>query len=71
MNMELGYQKIDKYDEECVAEMAGHYKAILKLLGEDPEREGLVKSPERIAKAMLFFTGGYDQNPEEILRSAM
>ncbi len=69
--MELGYQKIDKYDEQCVAEMAEHYKAILKLLGEDPEREGLVKSPERISKAMLFFTGGYDQNPEEILRSAM
>ena len=34
--MELGYQKIDKYDESCVAEMAEHYKAILKLLGEDP-----------------------------------
>ena len=69
--MELGYQKIDKYDEQCVAEMAEHYKAILKLLGEDPDREGLLKSPERIAKAMLFFTNGYDLEPEEILRSAM
>ena len=68
---EKGYLKIDKYDEKCVAEMAGHYKAILKLLGEDPEREGLIKSPERIAKAMLFFTNGYDLDPEEILRSAM
>ena len=69
--MELGYQKIDKYDEACVGELAAHYKEILRLLGEDTEREGLLKSPERIAKAMLFFTGGYDQNPEEILRSAM
>ncbi len=69
--MELGYQKIDKYDEECVAQMATHYKEILKLLGEDPDREGLLKSPERIAKAMLFFTNGYDLDPEEILRSAM
>ena len=69
--MELGYQKIDKYDEACVGELASHYKEILRLLGEDTEREGLLKSPERIAKAMLFFTGGYDQNPEEILRSAM
>ena len=49
--MELGYQKIDKYDEQCVSEMAAHYKEILRLLGEDPEREGLLKSPERIAKA--------------------
>ena len=54
--MELGYQKIDQYDQQCVAELAEHYKAILRLLGEDPEREGLLKSPERIAKAMLFFT---------------
>lgn len=69
--MELGYQKIDKYDEQCVSEMAVHYKEILRLLGENPEREGLLKSPERIAKAMLFFTNGYDLNPEEILRSAL
>ena len=68
---ELGYQKIDKYDEQCVGEMAKHYKAILRLLGEDPDREGLLKSPERIAKAMLFFTNGYDVEPKEILRSAM
>ena len=68
---ELGYQKIDKYDEQCVGEMAAHYKAILRLLGEDPDREGLLKSPERIAKAMLFFTNGYDLDPKEILRSAM
>lgn len=69
--MELGYQKIDKYDEQCVGELAAHYREILRLLGEDPDREGLVKSPERIAKAMLFCTGGYDQDPESILRSAI
>ena len=69
--MELGYQKVDKYDEPCVSEMAEHYRAILRLLGEDPDREGLIKSPERIAKAMLFCTHGYDLDPEEILRSAI
>lgn len=68
---ELGYQKIDRYNEDTVKKLAEHYKEIITLLGEDVEREGLVKSPERIAKAMLFFTQGYDQNPEEILRSAM
>jgi len=71
MKMDLGYQKIDQYDEQCVAEMAAHYKEIIRLLGEDPEREGLLKSPERVAKAMLFFTNGYDLNPDEILKSAM
>lgn len=68
---EFGYQKIDRYDEPTVTKLAGHYKEIITLLGEDVNREGLIKSPERIAKAMLFFTQGYDQNPEEILRSAM
>ena len=69
--MEKGYLKIDQYDQQCVDEMASHYKEILRLLGENPEREGLLKSPERIAKAMLFFTNGYDLDPESILRSAM
>lgn len=68
---EFGYQKIDRYDEPTVTKLAEHYKEIITLLGEDVNREGLIKSPERIAKAMLFFTQGYDQNPEEILRSAM
>ncbi|MDY5969620.1 MAG: GTP cyclohydrolase I FolE [Bacteroidales bacterium] len=68
---ELGYQKIDKYDAECVKEMAEHYKAILHLLGEDTSREGLLKTPERVAKAMLFFTNGYDLNPPDILKAAL
>lgn len=66
-----GYEKIDRYDDKLVGELAVHYKEILRLLGEDPSREGLIKSPERIAKAMLFFTHGYDLDPEEILRSAL
>lgn len=69
--MELGYQKIDQYDEKTVNELAVHYKEILRLLGEDPSREGLVKTPERVAKAMLYFTHGYDLEPEQIIRSAM
>ena len=49
----------------------GHYREILRLLGEDPEREGLLKTPERVAKAMSFITKGYSQDPIEILRSAI
>ena len=67
----IRYQRIDRYDDLKIEKLAYHYTEILKLLGEDPTREGLVKSPERIAKAMQFFTQGYDMQPEEILRSAM
>ncbi len=49
----------------------GHYREILRLLGEDPEREGLLKTPERVAKAMSFITKGYAQDPIDILRSAI
>ena len=49
----------------------GHYREILRLLGEDPNREGLIKTPERVAKAMSFITKGYAQDPIAILRSAM
>ena len=49
----------------------GHYREILRLLGEDPEREGLLKTPERVAKAMSFITKGYSQDPIDILRSAI
>ena len=52
-------------------QIAAHCKAILELLGEDTSREGLLKSPERIAKAMLFNTRGYEQDPEAVLRSAL
>lgn len=57
--------------EEKQAELAKHYEAILGLLGEDASREGLLKTPTRVAKAMQFLTRGYEQDPQEVLRSAM
>ena len=51
--------------------LSGHYKEILDLLGEDSSREGLLKTPERVAKAMQFLTKGYSEDPEAVLRSAM
>lgn len=66
-----GYEKIDQYDTELTKNLAYHYKEILTLIGEDVNREGLLKTPERVAKAIQFITQGYHQNPEEILRSAM
>ena len=67
----MAYRKIEEYDEKTTQELAGHVKAILKLLGEDPEREGLVKTPERVAKAWQFLTQGYEQSGETIVRSAV
>ena len=66
-----GYSKVEVYNEENLLKMAEHYREILKLLGEDSEREGLIQSPVRISKAMQFLTQGYNMDPEEILRSAM
>lgn len=63
--------KSEDVSEEKIAQTASHYKYILSELGEDANREGLLKTPERVAKAMYFFTQGYHQNPEEILRTAM
>jgi GTP cyclohydrolase I len=65
------YKREDIYNEERIKELMGHYREILRLLGEDPEREGLIKTPERVAKAMSFITKGYAQDPIEILRSAI
>lgn len=64
------YDNIEKFDYKTIDDIAGHYRAILSLLGEDPTREGLEKTPMRAAKAMAFFTKGYVQNPTEILLSA-
>jgi len=66
-----GYAKIDQYNPVAVGDMAEHVRALLTRIGEDPEREGLVKTPERVAKALQFLTHGYGLNPAEILRSAM
>ena len=67
----MAYRKIEEYDEKTTQELAGHVRAILELLGEDPEREGLIKTPERVAKAWQFLTQGYEQNGETIVRSAV
>jgi GTP cyclohydrolase IA len=66
-----GYQKIDRYNLKLVNEIASKYKTILSDIGENPGREGLLKTPERVAKAMQYLTHGYDLDPAEILRSAM
>ena len=68
--MEDIYTKQECFSEERVRQLMAHYRAILELLGEDPEREGLIKTPERVAKAMCFLMQGYQQNPKEILLSA-
>jgi GTP cyclohydrolase I len=70
-NKQDSYEKIDKYNDETVQRIASKYKIIIEDLGEDTTREGLLKTPERVAKSMQFLTHGYDLNPEEILRSAM
>ena len=65
------YRRDDIYAPETIEKLKSHYKEILRLLGEDPEREGLVKTPERVAKAWAYLTKGYDEDPIEILRSAI
>ena len=65
------YKREDCYNSERIEQLMVHYREILRLLGEDPEREGLIKTPERVAKAMSFITKGYAQDPIAILRSAM
>src|SRR5690554_2906911 len=66
-----GYVKIDRYNHESVDRIASHYKDIIGAIGENPERQGLLKTPERVAKALQYLTHGYDLNPEEILKGAM
>lgn len=66
-----GYVNIDRYDEKAVSRIASHYVDILTTMGEDPNREGLLKTPERVAKSLQYLTHGYDIDPKEILLSAM
>ena len=61
----------EQHDEKLVEEIASHYREILRLVGEDPEREGLLKTPVRAAKAMLDITSGYRQDPEQIATQAV
>ena len=70
-NVMDGYARNDQYNPETIRRIADRYREVLRDVGEDPDREGLVKTPERVAKALQFLTHGYDLDPAEILRSAM
>ncbi|MBQ5874605.1 MAG: GTP cyclohydrolase I FolE [Alistipes sp.] len=70
-NLATNYIREERYDEERIEKLAYHYREILGLLGEDPDREGLLKTPQRVAKAMSFVTKGYTQDPIEIINSAI
>lgn len=65
------YKKEEQYDSKNIESLKEYYSKVLELIGEDPSREGLIKTPERVAKAMQFLTQGYEMNATEILQSAM
>lgn len=65
------YKYFEEYDEEATDDLTGNFTNIITRLGEDISREGILKTPERAAKAMQFLMQGYNANPEEVLRSAM
>ncbi len=65
-----GFAKIELYNESVTKSLTEHYEWILGLIGENPKRDGLERTPERVAKAMQFLTHGYHLNPEDILKSA-
>lgn len=67
----MAYKKTETFDSAATEQIARHVEAILALLGEDPEREGLVKTPERVAKALQFITKGYQEDGVEIIRGAI
>ena len=67
----MGYRKIEEYDLETTNSLKESYLKLLHEVGEDPNRDGLLKTPERAAKAMQFLTQGYEQDPIAILRGAM
>lgn len=66
----MAYRKAEEYDEKVTRGLIENYRSALNWLGEDPDREGLIKTPERMAKAMQFMTQGYDQDAHAILNSA-
>ena len=65
------YKKEEVYDSKIIDSLKDKYKVIIEEIGEDPNREGLLKTPERVAKAMQYLTHGYNTDPSEILKSAM
>ena len=66
-----GYTRVDVYDPRTIDRIGSHYADILEQVGEDPTREGLLKTPERVAKALQYLTHGYDLDPSAILKSAL
>ena len=66
----LSYEKFEDYDAAKLEKLSYHYREILRLIGENPDREGLLKTPLRVAKSILFLNQGYNLNPEDILLSA-
>ncbi len=68
--VKMSYKKTEQYDEKTTAGLMVNYKNVLSLLGENPDREGLDKTPERVAKAMQFLTQGYELDANAILDSA-
>jgi GTP cyclohydrolase IA len=66
----LSYEKSEEFDPVALEELSGHYREILRIIGENPNREGLLRTPLRVAKAMQFFTQGYDLDPVAVLNSA-
>ena len=67
----MGYTKIEQYDEETTDKLKKNFHNILQLIGEDPSREGLIKTPERAAKAVQFLTQGYQQDAKAVIQSAL
>lgn len=67
----MAYHKTERYDEDVTKNLIGHYHEVIKQLGEDPSRDGLTKTPERVAKAMQFLTKGYQEDGAKILKTAM
>jgi GTP cyclohydrolase I len=65
------YQRHDAYQDDVIEEMGQHVTEIIRLIGEDPQREGLHKTPERVAKAYQYLTQGYSLDPKAILESAL
>jgi GTP cyclohydrolase IA len=70
-NLSKGYNKIETWDADNINELSIIYHRVLELIGEDPDREGLLRTPLRVAKSIRFLTNGYYMNAEEILKSAM
>ena len=66
-----GYTKVERWNDKTTERLTELYKEVLSLIGENPEREGLLKTPLRVAKAMQFLTQGYNTDPEQIIKSAM